>query len=143
MVELRPAVGADLFGGRVQIGFRKAIRRRLQHFIRLGALLIHLIHALHDTLQYLLLSGIVLIQGGLGDPQPRCNIIHRCSKVAVLRKQLQRRFQDSFFRTLSHDFPPHHSNQSVTYSIVTDWLLGKTCLNILGSVAHNKRQRKD
>ena len=47
-----------------------------------------------------------LIQGGFREPQPPRNIIHRCPKVAVLRKQFQRCFPNSFFRISSHNIPP-------------------------------------
>ena len=40
-------------------------------------------------------------------------------------------------------FPPYSSNQSVTHSIVTDWLFVKACLKTLWNAEHSERQRKD
>ena len=88
VVELRHAVRADPLDRRAHVRLGKAVRLALRHLIRLGALPVHLIHPLHDPIQNLLLTRIVLIQRGLGDPQPPRNVAHGGPEIPALGKQL-------------------------------------------------------
>ena len=106
MVELRHGVSADLLDGRVQIGFREAVRLCLRHFVFLGTFVVHLVHPLHNAVQNLLLAGVVLVQSPFGNSQPVCNVAHGSAQVSLLRKQFQRNFQNALLGISCHHFTP-------------------------------------
>ena len=106
MIKLRRAVGANPVQGRVQVSLGKALRRRPRHFIGCVTGSVQITHPLYNPIQNFLLSGIVLVQGGLGNAKARGDIAHGCAQIPALRKQLQRRFQDSFLRFPGHKHPP-------------------------------------